>query len=221
MYLSNKRFSINTGFTTTAEHVERAAIACNNKLRALPHTLYTTIDFKTTSAIIGCLFCEELASEVGAITNPIEKGHPDIVPTSAKSSSEERLRKYPQGIEIKTTIGNIKLGANLRAGEQRVEHLTGITWQAHHREVEALMGLAWDFVQEKATYIFPGIAGVFYSNELTKEDWGEISGTSGRNTKVCGMKASGKKKMGTGCILLLKEEIYIRKYNRLLGTSLT
>ena len=130
-------------------------MACNQKLKALPQSLYTTIDFKTTSAIIGCLFCEELASEVGAIINPIEKGHPDIVPVAAKSSSEERLRNYPEGIEIKTTIGNIKQGTALRAGERRVEYLTGITWQAHHREVTELMGLAWDFVQEEASQLGP------------------------------------------------------------------
>jgi hypothetical protein len=55
---------------------------------------------------------------------------------------------------------------------------------------------------------------------LTVEDWGEISGTTGRNTKVSGMKSSGKEKMGTGWVLMLNDSKYISKYTRLLKSDL-
>jgi hypothetical protein len=75
--------------------------------------------------------------------NPIEKGHPDIIPSVGLGSSEEVLRNYPNGLEVKGTIGNIRQGANLRAGMRRIDDLTGITWQAHHREVNHLLGFLW------------------------------------------------------------------------------
>ena len=35
----------------------------------------------------------------------------------------------------------------------------------------------------------------FYSDQLLPSDWGEISGITGRNTKVTAMVKSGKEKM--------------------------
>jgi hypothetical protein len=143
--------------------------------------------------------------------NPIEKGHPDIIPAIGLGSSEEILRNYPQGIEVKGTIGNISKGANLRAGNKRINELTGITWQAHHREVNHLMGFLWDFNNEHNGFLFPILIGVFYSDNLTQNDWGEISGTTGRNTKVSGMIKSGKEKMGDGWIVILNDNTYLTK----------
>tara|TARA_Y100001968_G_C19228286_1_gene653180 strand:+ start:182 stop:820 length:639 start_codon:yes stop_codon:yes gene_type:complete len=211
---------INKGFKTNQINVLNAVNRSNEKLNQLPKSLFKSIDFKTTSAIIGCLFCEELAQEVGAITNPIEKGHPDIVPKKASVASEKSLRNYPEGIEIKTTIGNIKQGLNLRSGQRRIDNLTGITWQAHHREVSELMGLCWDFAKGNGSISSPCITGVFYSDCLSVEDWGVISGTSGRNTKVCGMKSSGRKKMGKGYIVMINEPDYLKKFQKLLSFNL-
>jgi hypothetical protein len=126
------------------------------------------------------------------------------------------LRNYPSGLEVKTTIGNIQQGANLRAGVRRVDRITGLTWQAHHQEVGELMGLTWDFAQEHDKFNLPAITGVFYSDQLEATDWGEISGTTGRNTKVCGMKISGRMKMGRGWIALLDEESYLAMFARFL-----
>lgn len=109
-------------------------------------------------------------------------------------------------------------GANLRAGQQRIEKLSGITWQAHHREVIALMGLVWDFANRHDEFFFPAITGIFYSDDLVEADWGTISGTTGRNTKVSGMIASGKEKMASGWVLLLDEQAYLKKFAKTLGT---
>lgn len=219
-YRINKNFSINCGFNVNYSNVSKAAELTNNILSDLPASLYKSIDFKTVSSIVGSIFCESLAAQSNAIVNPIEKGHPDIVPLSAKNSSEAQLRNYPQGLEIKSTIGNIETGANLRAGEKRIDSLVGITWQAHHREVESLMGLVWDFFSEKSSFNYPMITGVFYSQNLEISDWGEIAGTSGRNTKVCGMRTSGKEKMGTGWILALDHPQYIAAFRKMLRASM-
>ena len=120
------------------------------------------------------------------------------------------------GLEVKCTVGNISKGANLRAGQTRVKYLTGITWQAHHQEVQKLLGLIWDFVSNPHEFNYPKITAAFYAHNLLVDDWGEISGTKGRNTKVTGMKASGKLKMGQGWILMVDDQEYINKYQKLL-----
>ena len=79
------------------------------------------------------------------------------------------------------------------------------------------MGLIWDFVViEERQFNYPKITGVFFSDQLEEEDWGKISGTTGRNTKVSGMTSSGKRKMGKGWIILINEARYISAYAKLL-----
>lgn len=211
-------FQIHVGFVVSHIHIRNTIELTNGILMDLPVTLYKSSDFKTVSAIIGAFFCDILARETGGTVNPIEKGHPDLVPTTALSATEAELRNYPSGLEIKCTVGNIQQGANLRAGQQRIRRLTGITWQAHHREVTALMGLVWDFVNPHNSFLFPAITGVLYTDRLTEHDWGTISGTTGRNTKVSGMLTSGKQKMAAGWIMLLADAEYLSAFHRILGT---
>lgn len=215
-YKINKNFRIDCGFIVNATSAKNAILQTNAVLEELPSNLYKSIDYKTTSAMIGSIFCDLLAREVGAIVNPIEKGHPDLVPPAAANCTEEELRNYPQGLEIKCTIGNIETGANLRAGQTRIDALTGITWQAHHREVTELFGLVWDFVDDQKAFNYPAISGAFFSDELIEDDWGQISGTTGRNTKVSGMSTSGKSKMGKGWVALVDREKYLATYSKYL-----
>ena len=215
-YKNNADFAINVGFFVNAENINQAVEQTNAILSDLPSTLFRSIDYKTTSAMIGAVFCDTVAGLTDGIVNPIEKGHPDIIPASGINASEEQLRKYPEGLEIKCTVGNIKTGTNLRAGETRINDLIGITWQAHHREVAELLGLIWDFVDDGHAFNYPAITGAFYSAELIEDDWGAISGTTGRNTKVTGMKVSGKEKMGDGWVAVIDNEQYLGKYQRFL-----
>jgi hypothetical protein len=216
-YRIREGFSTNVGFRVAAGNVWNACIAANDGLSHLPRSLYQAIDLKTISAIVGALFCEALAGEVGAIVNPIEKGHPDIVPPEARNASEQTLRNYPYGLEVKCTVGNVATGSNLKAGQKRVSHLSSVTWQAHHREVVDLMGVVWDFAVGQSDFLFPGITGVFYCPNLCADDWGAISGTTGRNTKVSGMRVSGKTKMANGWVVLLDDPDYYRATERTLG----
>lgn len=104
----------------------------------------------------------------------------------------------------------------MRAGQPRVSVLEGITWQAHHQEVRELLGLVWDFVKSEHEFNHPKITAIFYAESLTTDDWGAISGTSGRNTKVTGMKSSGKLKMGTGWVALINNKQYISAYQKIM-----
>lgn len=215
-YKTRDDFAINVGFIVNIDHISQALINTNKILQSLPYTLFRSIDYKTTSAMVGALFCNSIAELTDGIVNPIEKGHPDIIPASGKNASERELRKYPNGLEIKCTVGNIQTGANLRAGETRISKLTGLTWQAHHREVEELLGVVWDFLNPIDGFNFPCITGAFYSDTLIEDDWGEISGTTGRNTKVTGMRVSGKRKMGAGWLAVIDNEEVLSRYSTLL-----
>jgi hypothetical protein len=218
-YVKNSRFQINPGFICKASHVLTACQTTNKQLRTLPYFLFEIVDYKITSAIIGRLFCENLAKEVKALVNPIEKGHPDIIPARGRNASEKHLRNYSKGIEVKVTVGNVQTGKGLRTGQPRIDHLSGITWQAHHREVKELMGLVWDFDPSSKNY--PMITGIFYSNRLIQNDWGMISGTTGRNTKVTAMLTSGKNKMGDGYIIIVNDKKYLEVYQRILDFKLS
>ncbi len=151
--------------------------------------------------------------------NPIEKGHPDIIPVEGQSATEAELRNYPQGLEVKVTVGNVITGTKLEAGTARIDKLTGLTWQAHHREVKSLLGLVVDFAGwnwDRGGGRSPIITAAFFAEGLSVADWGEISGTTGRNTKVTGMRLSGKSKMGKGWQIILDSRHYIKKYGSIL-----
>jgi hypothetical protein len=178
-YVYDPGASIDCGFRVTAKEVIAAVGQANRVFRTLPLSLYLTIDLKAQSGIVGAIFAAELATRAGAIPNPIEKGHPDIVPATAVSASEALLRNYPRGLEIKSTIGGVAKGSELGAGQARIDSLVNVVWQAHHRDVRALMGLVWDFVGgTKSELSHPAITGVFYTAELLEQDWGTIAGTT-------------------------------------------
>lgn len=217
MYIINPQINFICGFPLTAEMVNLAIMQTNQTLEQLPAPLFRSIDYKTTSAMIGCILCENIAqlTHGTAIVNPIEKGHPDIVPIEALNASEEELRNYPIGLEVKCTIGNIPAKSALRKAESRIHLLNGITWQAHHREVTELLGITYDYYHYE-TGNKPLITGTFYSNNLCESDWGKISGTEGRNTKVTSMLKSGKNKMASGWFSIINDERYINKYTKIL-----
>ena len=70
-YKINPNFNINCGFVVTGVAVCDAIVQTNAILGDLPANLYKSIDYKTTSAMIGSIFCDRLADVVGAIVNPI------------------------------------------------------------------------------------------------------------------------------------------------------
>lgn len=222
-YLINEDFKINLiddcGFEINIQQLVEAIKYTNVTLKTLPFEVYKVIDFKSISGMVGAIFCNEIEQIVdGCVVNPIEKGHPDIVPIEALKfiKDEKKLKNYGKGLEIKCTVGNVK--STLGKGEPRINSLSGMTWQAHHREVDKLLSLIWDFVDNSGTENnYPIITGAFYANDLSVDDWGAISGTEGRNTKVTGMKKSGKVKLGSNWISMLDNELYLKKYKTYMG----
>lgn len=221
-YLIRDRHPIECGFAVTVSQVQQAIVMSTQLLESLPYTLFSSIGLKSTGGMVGALFINYLAEQIeGAIPNPIEKGHPDIIPKGGQNATEQMLRQYPEGLEIKSTIGNVAKGSQLKSGDQRIDYLSGLTWQAHHREVGELLGLVWDFAgKEKSGKRRPIITGAFYTNMLQPDDWGVISGTTGRNTKVTGMRASGKKKMGSGWLTIFNSPEYLKRYQKALKFSI-
>lgn len=217
-YLINDNVTFNCGFNLTVENVTYAINQTNEALLQLPVSLFRSIDYKTTSAMIGCILCENIASMTNgqAIVNPIEKGHPDIVPAYALNASEEELRNFGVGLEVKCTVGSVPTGTSVAKASPRISFLSGLTWQAHHQEVEELLGITYDYFEVLGGFK-PAITVAFYSDELTPNDWGNISGTAGRNTKVCSMVASGKQKMSEGWFAILDIPDYIERYTHILN----
>ncbi|MEB3278383.1 MAG: restriction endonuclease [Lyngbya sp.] len=70
-YIINPRFNIFCGFEVNSEHIESALHQTNEFLEVIPSTVYKNIDYKTTSSIVGSMFCHSIASETAAIVNPI------------------------------------------------------------------------------------------------------------------------------------------------------
>ena len=217
-YLLRQDAEINCGFAVTPMQVHQAIVMSAQLMQTLPFALFSSLDLKATSGMIGAVFVNYLAEQISdAIPNPIEKGHPDIIPNKARHASEAKLRHYPEGLEIKCTVGYVVKGSGLETGDQRIQNITSLTWQAHHREVKSLLGLVWDFIgYEHGGRRFPIITGAFFTNQLENDDWGIISGTTGRNTKVTAMRSSGRQKMGAGWLVILDSPEYLARYQNVL-----
>lgn len=217
-YLLRQDAEIYCGFAVKPAEIYQAIVMSAQLMQTLPFSLFNSLDLKATSGMIGAIFINYLAEQLGdAIPNPIEKGHPDIVPSRARLASEAKLRHYPEGLEIKCTVGNVTKGSGLQTGDVRIQNITGLTWQAHHREVESLLGLVWDFAgYDHNGRKSPIITGAFFTDQLEKNDWGAISGTTGRNTKVTAMRLSGKQKMGEGWLVILNSPAYLSRYQKAL-----
>lgn len=215
-YLINQDVEFDCGFDFCIHDLMSAIHQTNATLLGLPHSFFASIDYKTTSAAVGCILCQNIAniSKGAAIVNPIEKGHPDVVPYYAAGCTEEELRNYPEGLEVKCTIGTVPKGSNISKASPRIAYTSSISWQAHHQEVDELLGITYDYTHTNDGYK-PIITAAFYSSDLTTDDWGNISGTTGRNTKVCGMKRSGIDKMGKGWLAILNNSDYITVYKHI------
>ena len=218
-FLANLNVRFECGFNLSVIQIVESVVATNSELALLPISLWRAVDLKSAGSIVGAYLGQSIALISGAIVNPIEKGHPDVLPASARGAKESALRNYPEGLEIKGTCGNVTAGRALSPGDNRCPHLVGITWQAHHQEVTQLLGIIWDFDTFCGDRSAPFVTAGFYSSQLNPNDWGAISGTTGRNTKVSGMRVSGKEKMARGAVFMIDARKYVAAYTRLLGDA--
>lgn len=136
-------------------------------------------------AVYGYCLQREMADRL--IVNGHQDGYPDLCALTKEGKAYiERIRaegmgdakkswaSYPYGgIEIKTTCGAVPTPTKTRKkpgiGDQRTYQLIGADWKAHHRETNRLLGLFWDFIDR-----VPTVLALFYRNDLTEADWGEV-----------------------------------------------
>jgi len=61
----------------------------------------------------------------------------------------------------------------------------------------------------------PCITAAFYCANLCEEDWGAISGLSGRSTKLSNMAKCGRDKMASGLVCILDNDPIKTKYQKI------
>lgn len=222
---------------TTLEEAVNNSNDLISKIEEFGVDIFSILGMRNLSAFMGELFakCFVAASKGSLFSNPHQDGYPDILVLDEIGKKEfdklaDRLKdKAPfspfktGGIEVKATCGAVPTPSILakrglekpEIGDTRIDMLTGYDWKAHHRETNNLLGILWDFVEGR-----PTICAVFYSNVLTKEDWGNIvqpKAGGGRTTSVSIMTREGIKKMYEGWICVIDDDRYkhfLNSYNK-------
>ena len=236
-----------TGKRETVALPTSSLLAAVNATHGLIDDLYTAdldiaavLGLRNLSAFVGELFAAALgqASDGLLAANPHQDGYPDLLLMDAfgrevwRNLREQLDEKMPfspftgGGMEVKATCGSVPTPAACKRrglkrpeiGDTRIGCLQGYDWKAHHRGTNNLVGLLWDFVLG-----MPRIAGVFYSSDLSQNDWGQIvqprSG-GGRTTSVSIMTRSGTRKMYEGWLCVLSTGGYREFLNKRNGGDL-
>ena len=216
------------------EVVKKALRKTDLKIEATPVEVFEVLGMRNLSAFVGELFARSLMEESGGffMKNPHQDGYPDLLAMTTEGrklwdSLKNNLQdKHPfspfmtGGIEVKATCGSVPTPAvfakkNLKKpdiGDQRIDFVRGYDWKAHHRLTNNLFGIVWDFIDKK-----PIIVGMFYSSDLTENDWGQIiqpKAGGGRTTSVSIMTRPGIEKMYQGWVAVIKDKRYASLFDR-------
>lgn len=208
-------------FVMTARDVEQAVHRTNSffrEVKDLEHVesvdLLKCMGLKNLSGAIGECFTRILTKIVPDIcANPHPDGYPDIlvldeVGRGHHDSETERVQKtqyspFPTGgFEVKATCGDKGPRGSTLFYERR--NSTRLTWKAHHRQTNYLLGLHWDFIEN-----YPTIVAVYYADDLVTEDWGPVvtpKENGSRTTSVSTMRSSGIRKMRKCTVVQLVTE---------------
>lgn len=196
--------------------------------------VFSILGMRNLSAFVGEVFAKSVEINASGLfkSNPHQDGYPDLLlmdekglsdwkALSSKLKDKSPFSPFPNGgIEVKATCGSVPTPAQCRKkglekpgmGDTRVNFLRGYDWKAHHRETNNLFGILWDFIDG-----VPRIVAVFYSSDLSEDDWGKIvkpKAGGGRTTSVSIMNRGGIKKMYQGTILVLEDSRYTDFLNR-------
>jgi hypothetical protein len=203
-------------------------------LKANAPDLFGILGMRNLSAFVGEMFVSAIVKSANGklVKNPHQDGYPDLLlMTEEGKSLWEKLEKNSQdkspfsrfetgGIEVKSTVGSVPTPEVFRKrglrkpeiGDERIGFTTSYDWKAHHRETNNLIGIYWDFVNQK-----PVICGLFYSGSLIEDDWGRIIQPrkgGGRTTSVSIMARTGVYKMYEGWIAIINDSRYADFFNR-------
>lgn len=216
----------------------KTALALTNQnmdvLKENAPDLFGILGMRNLSAFVGEMFVSAIVKSANGalVKNPHQDGYPDLlIMTKEGKALWEKLANNNQdkspfsgfetgGIEVKATVGSVPTPEVFRKrglrkpeiGDERIEFTTGYDWKAHHRETNNLIGIYWDFVNQK-----PVICGLFYSGNLTEDDWGKIvqpKDGGGRTTSVSIMTRTGIRKMYEGWIAVVNDARYADFFNR-------
>ena len=237
-YLINTKAKVvvNQKTTVPASNIKLAIEKTHDilaKFKTFPVDVFALLGMRNLSGFVGEIFVAALEDTANGMfkKNPHQDGYPDLLLMDKagrdlwRSLSERLQEKDPfspfptGGLEIKATCGSTPSASVLAKrgdrkpviGESRIYMINNYCWAAHHRETNQLMSLLWDF--DNGT---PFIAAVFYSNNLTREDWGKISSPhgTGRTTSSCSLRQSGVKKLYNGWVTCIDDSRYINFLNK-------
>jgi hypothetical protein len=226
-----RRFELDAETVLRAIHRSHEIIA---KFSSFEVDVFQILGMRNLSAFVGEIFAAALAKERPDTLrkNPHQDGYPDLLIIDEVGSAEwarlaSRLRdKAPfspfatGGFEVKATCGSVPTPDVCRRrgfekpdiGDSRLPVLSGYDWKAHHRETNHLFGIVWDFIDR-----VPAIVAVFYSSDLTTNDWGRIvqpTEGGGRTTSVSIMSKDGIKKMYNGWVLVATQPDYLSYFDQ-------
>ncbi|MBN3490528.1 hypothetical protein JV173_03265 [Acholeplasma equirhinis] len=239
---NNKSITVSNIKVLTAEQIESAVLSFNSAIKQLDQNtkqleinIFETLGLKNLSGFVGEVFGSMIlkVSNGQLVKNLNQDGYPDLllhITDEQKSyysgtytirdgikiaNSKEIFSPYKHGgIEIKANVGSTPPGTNdipkLVIGQQRIDYINMFDWKSHHRDTNNLIGITWDFINS-----LPTITAVFYSNNLTQDDWSKIVQPregGGRTTSVSLIKKSGRKKMFNNWIVVIDDEKYINKF---------
>ena len=161
----------------------KAALAVNETLRSagqglgdISLQLFDIMDLRMLSGLVGELFVTELCNQTEfLVRNPNIDGYPDALDVSRGGIVDTLLSLAPSafikfehgGLEVKNTFGLKKARAHIELRETRLPKIQKrLVWKAHHQETNSLLALHSDYVER-----IPQVVSVFFSNELSQEDW--------------------------------------------------
>lgn len=205
------------------------------KFKDFPVDVFKILGMRNLSSFVGESFAQTLNNiDSNIVKNPNQDGYPDLLPLDEFglkywNDIKDKDEKEPfspfagGGFEVKATCGMIDtpkvfLKKNLKKPkfkESRINYIKKYDWKAHHQETNNLIGILWDFIDE-----IPTILGIFYSNNLNQNDWGDIIKpkiNGGKTTSLSIMNKSGINKMYFGWVLVLDNDYLISmidKFNK-------
>lgn len=230
--------------TLSIDLVEAAIVDCHavidKILNDIPVDVFSILGMRNLSAFIGELFAKSFESKSDGLyrSNPHQDGYPDLLlmddtgkrDWAALEKAGQLRDKAPfspfanRGLEVKATCGSVptpkeaaKKGMEKPGmGDTRIDTLKSYDWKAHHRETNNLLGLLWDFDDQKC----PRIVSVFFGKNLQEADWGKIvqpKEGGGRTTSVSIMSRAGVKKMYENWLIVIDDDRYktfLNRYNK-------
>ncbi len=241
-YIFNNREGIlfhgkKESITISTAVIKKALEATNEKMELLKRDapdVFEILGMRNLSAFVGEMFVSSLKNVSNGllIKNPHQDGYPDLlVMTQDGKDLWKKLKDNHQdkspfsdfetgGIEVKSTCGSLPTPAHFRKkgllkpsiGDERINYVRGYDWKAHHRQTNNLIGVFWDFVQDK-----PTICGLFYGEDLSLDDWGKIvqpKQGGGRTTSVSIMTKEGIYKMYNNWIAVIDDKRYMEFFDR-------